>query len=97
MHTRLRALFFTLTLTLTSTLLLAEADGKWLHRVPDEEHVRHSPYAGQPQAAEAGKVLFAENCVNVRTTRRHLSTSAVMPPATMNPVAGHITQRSTDA
>jgi mono/diheme cytochrome c family protein len=43
-------------------LLLAEADGKWLHRVPDEDHARHNPYAGHPQAAAAGKVIFAENC-----------------------------------
>jgi mono/diheme cytochrome c family protein len=43
-------------------LLLAEADGKWLHRVPDEDHARHNPFAGQRQAAEAGKVIFGENC-----------------------------------
>jgi hypothetical protein len=33
--------------------------------------------------------------VNVFATSFHLSISAVTPPATMNPVAGHITQRST--
>jgi mono/diheme cytochrome c family protein len=45
-----------------STLLFAEANGKWLHRVPDEDHARKNPLAGQPQAAAAGKALFAENC-----------------------------------
>ena len=42
--------------------LIAEADGKWLHRVPDEDRARTNPYAGQPQAAAAGKVIFGENC-----------------------------------
>ena len=45
-----------------STLLIAEADGKWLHRVPDEDHARNNPYASQPQAAAAGKLLFSQNC-----------------------------------
>ena len=54
-------LLFALVISIPA-LVLAEADGKWLHRVPDEDHVRHSPYSGQQQAAEAGKVIFAENC-----------------------------------
>ena len=37
-------------------------DGKWLHRVPDEDHARVSPFRGQPQAAAAGKILFSQNC-----------------------------------
>jgi mono/diheme cytochrome c family protein len=37
-------------------------DGKWLHRVPDEDHARTNPLAHQPQAASAGKALFAQNC-----------------------------------
>jgi mono/diheme cytochrome c family protein len=40
----------------------SQFDGKWLHRVPDEDRVRTNPYAHQSQAAEAGKALFAENC-----------------------------------
>jgi len=43
-------------------VVLAEADGKWLHRVPDEDHRRTNPVAHQPQAEAAGKVMFAENC-----------------------------------
>jgi mono/diheme cytochrome c family protein len=55
--------FPVLVLTLSiPALLLAEADGKWLHRVPDEDHNRHNPVAGQLQGAEAGKVIFDENC-----------------------------------
>ena len=37
-------------------------DGKWLHRVPDEDHARVNPLAHNPQAALAGKQLFADNC-----------------------------------
>ena len=56
-----RALLLVLILSLPA-LLLAEADGKWLHRVPDEDHARRNPVAGQPAAAEAGKVIFEQNC-----------------------------------
>jgi mono/diheme cytochrome c family protein len=37
-------------------------DGKWLHRVPDEDRVRANPLAHRPQTEAAGKALFAENC-----------------------------------
>lgn len=37
-------------------------DGKWLHRVPDEDHTRKNPFAHNPQAEAAGQVLFANNC-----------------------------------
>ena len=37
-------------------------DGKWLHRVPDEDRARINPLAHNPQAATSGKQLFAENC-----------------------------------
>ena len=39
-----------------------EFDGKWLHRVPDEDRARVNPFAHQAQAAAAGKTLFQENC-----------------------------------
>jgi mono/diheme cytochrome c family protein len=37
-------------------------DGKWLHRVPDEDRARVNPFARQSQAEAAGKTLFAQNC-----------------------------------
>jgi mono/diheme cytochrome c family protein len=43
-------------------LLIGASDGKWLNRVPDEDRARHNPFAGQPAAAAAGKVMFEENC-----------------------------------
>jgi len=42
--------------------LFAEADGKWLHRVPDEDRSRTNPQAHQPAAEQAGKQLFEQNC-----------------------------------
>jgi mono/diheme cytochrome c family protein len=37
-------------------------DGKWLRRVPDEDHARINPLAHQAKAEAAGKALFAGNC-----------------------------------
>src|SRR5205085_8659554 len=42
-------------------------------------------------------ICFTEKLVKVFFTSFHFKTSAVTPPATMKPVAGHITQRSTVA
>jgi mono/diheme cytochrome c family protein len=56
-----RFLLLALTLCIPA-LLIGEADGKWLKRVPDEDRARTNPVAGQAQAAAAGKVIFAENC-----------------------------------
>jgi len=65
-------------------LLLAQGDGKWLHRVPDEDRDRVNPFAHQPQAADAGKQLFAGNCArchgadaNGRTTRPSLRSQRI--------------------
>jgi mono/diheme cytochrome c family protein len=54
------ALFLLLSLLPLSGV--AEADGKWLHRVPDEDRARNNPFVHQAQAAAAGKQLFADNC-----------------------------------
>ncbi len=53
-------------------------DGKWLRRVPDEDHARHSPFAGQPAAAAAGKLIFAENCAKCHGAEANGRTT---PPA----------------
>ena len=37
-------------------------DGKWLHRVPDEDRARVNPFARQASAEAAGKALFEQNC-----------------------------------
>jgi mono/diheme cytochrome c family protein len=53
-----------LTLLFSAFLLgqSAQFDGKWLHRVPDEDRARANPLAHQPQAEAAGKALFLANC-----------------------------------
>ncbi len=49
-------------LSAPAVFLAAQGDGRWLHRVPDEDRARKNPLAGQAQAVTAGKSLFAENC-----------------------------------
>jgi mono/diheme cytochrome c family protein len=46
----------------TSALCFAKANGAWLKKVPEADHMRVNPYAGQPDAAAAGKNLFHNNC-----------------------------------
>ena len=53
---------FIATLFLFPTLLFSASDGKWLHRVPDEDRARVSPFAGHADAASAGKTIYQENC-----------------------------------
>lgn len=50
-----------LALLLGAASLLA-ADGAWLRKVPDAERRRVNPYSGNVEAAEAGKLLFEDNC-----------------------------------
>ncbi len=49
-------------LLLAGATLLCAADGAWLRKVPDADRKRVNPYAGDTQAAAAGKIVFAENC-----------------------------------
>lgn len=48
-------------LLIASALLMA-SDGSWLRRVPEADRKRTNPYAGQAEAAAAGKILFMDNC-----------------------------------
>jgi mono/diheme cytochrome c family protein len=45
-----------------AALLMAAASGAWLARVPAADHDRVNPVAGQPQAIEAGRNLYRNNC-----------------------------------
>jgi len=53
---------FFLGLVFVPALLWAQGDGKWLRRVPDEDHARRDPFVGQGAAIAAGRALFSENC-----------------------------------
>ena len=46
----------------TSVLCFAKADESWLKKVPQTDRERVNPYAGNQEAATAGKNLFHNNC-----------------------------------
>ena len=46
----------------TSMVCFALADGSWLKKVPQSDRARVNPYAGKPEAVEAGANLFRNNC-----------------------------------
>jgi len=62
MTRRTLPLFLYLLLASFAVTVHAQADGKWLHRVPDEDRARTNPFAHQSQPAAAGKQLFGQNC-----------------------------------
>jgi mono/diheme cytochrome c family protein len=45
-----------------STVAVAEANGKWLEKVPNSDRTRLNPYAGESDAVSAGRNLFVSNC-----------------------------------
>lgn len=45
-----------------SALALVAAESSWQRRVPDADRRRANPYAGQPEAIAAGRILFEDNC-----------------------------------
>jgi mono/diheme cytochrome c family protein len=45
-----------------STAAIVSAESSWLNKVPPSDRQRVNPYAGQPEAVSAGKLLFEENC-----------------------------------
>jgi mono/diheme cytochrome c family protein len=47
-----------------SAVCFAKANGAWLKKVPEADHARVNPYAGQPDAAAAGWNLFLANCAH---------------------------------
>jgi mono/diheme cytochrome c family protein len=49
-------------LTAMSAACFAKADGAWLTKVPQADHDRVNPYAGQAGAIAAGRNLFVNNC-----------------------------------
>jgi mono/diheme cytochrome c family protein len=56
-----RAVLMLATLSV-SAIGLAAANGAWLKKVPEADRHRVNPYAGNAEAAAAGKNLFEENC-----------------------------------
>jgi mono/diheme cytochrome c family protein len=73
-----------LALAAMSAACFAKADGAWLARVPQADHERVNPYAGQPEAIAAGRNLFLNNCAKChgqdalgKTTRPSLRSARI--------------------
>jgi mono/diheme cytochrome c family protein len=49
-------------LLLASVLCFAAANGAWLKSVPQADHSRINPYAGNAEAVAAGANLYKSNC-----------------------------------
>jgi mono/diheme cytochrome c family protein len=45
-----------------SSVLVWANSGSWMRKVPAVQRERVNPYAGNTNASEAGRVLFAEHC-----------------------------------
>lgn len=58
----MKSRILTVSVLVLGAALLMAADGGWLRKVPDADRKRVNPYAGNAEAAAAGKVLFEENC-----------------------------------
>jgi mono/diheme cytochrome c family protein len=55
--------FVGLMLCLVSTaILMAAAGGDWLAEVPARDREKPNPFRDQPQAIQAGRLLFADHC-----------------------------------
>jgi mono/diheme cytochrome c family protein len=60
----MRHILLVILLTSFTSLLIAEADGSWLEKVPNRDRVRSNPYAENNDAVAAGAILFRRNCAS---------------------------------
>lgn len=58
-------------LLLSSSLVLAEADGSWLKSVPAKDRARPNPYAERKDAVAAGAILYGRNCASCHGASAH--------------------------
>ncbi len=86
MRRRLAIWFFSL---ISAAILLAAGSNDWLSDVPPRDRQKTNPLASQPQAVEAGRLLFADHCAqchgeNAEGTKRRpsLRTSRIQSQAT---------------
>jgi mono/diheme cytochrome c family protein len=47
---------------ISATALVAAVGADWLTEVPDRDRQKTNPYRDQPQAIQAGSLLFADHC-----------------------------------
>ncbi len=86
MRRKFTVLFFSL---ISAAGLLAATGGDWLSDVPARDRQKANPFAGQPQAVQAGRLLFADHCAqchgeNAQGTRKRpsLRTARIQSEAT---------------
>jgi len=53
---------FTILLTISAGGILAAAGSDWLNQVPPREQQKTNPFHDQPQAIQAGRLLFKDHC-----------------------------------
>ena len=72
MRGRMKTLIGLASLLASAVLLMAAADGGWLHRVPAKDHERANPLLHDNQSAEtaaaAGEQVYAHNCAKCHGT-----------------------------
>ncbi len=49
-------------LLLSAASLLAAAGGDWMSQVPARDRQKTNPFAGQAEAVQAGRLLYADHC-----------------------------------
>ena len=47
---------------ISATALVAAVSADWLTKVPERDRQKTNPYRDQPQAIQAGSLLFADHC-----------------------------------
>jgi mono/diheme cytochrome c family protein len=47
---------------ISATSVVAAVSADWLTQVPDRDRQKTNPYGDQPQAIQAGRLLFADHC-----------------------------------
>ena len=52
----------TIFVAISTCSLVAMASGDWLNEVPAHEQQKTNPFQGQPQAIQAGRLLFEDHC-----------------------------------
>jgi len=59
---RKRAWLFIMTVLFFAALAFGVADGSWMRHVPEKDHERKNPFAGQADAVSAGHLVYEDHC-----------------------------------
>jgi len=59
-----RTFVIMIAITVAASALFATSNGAWLSKVPEREHDKPNPYAGQSEAVLAGQRIFQDHCAH---------------------------------